>query len=161
MDEPVRHLYRRTLPGAPLVQPPGHLGVRNVDEDDDPMLARLMERAYAGTVDEHLGGNNDGAVEIVQWRATGADPASSVLLHDDAGTVLAAALVSTLDATSSLLAYVITDPDHKRTGLATIAVSSALVELTIADRRIVIAAVTEGNEPSERLMNRFGFTRVN
>lgn len=160
MTEPARHLYRRLLPGAPIVQPPPEILVRNVADDDDPALARLMERAYAGTVDEHLDDNDDGDVEIAQWRTNGADPTTSVVLHDHAGAPLAAALVSTLDDTTALLAYVITDPDHKRGGLATVAVSSALVELTVADRRVVIAAVTEGNEPSQRLMARFGFERL-
>ena len=53
-----RTVYRRA-PG--LVPDPPH-NLRPVDDQDDAALADLMERAYAGTMDEHLGGNSDGAV---------------------------------------------------------------------------------------------------
>lgn len=55
-----RTLYRRA-PG-PVPDLPQNL--RTINDEDDAALADLMERAYAGTIDEQLGGNSDGAVEI-------------------------------------------------------------------------------------------------
>ena len=53
-----------------------------------------MERAYAGTVGEQLGGNSDGAVEIANWRDEQALPASSVAVVDIDDNVVAASMCS-------------------------------------------------------------------
>jgi hypothetical protein len=82
--------------------PPHNL--RPVDDQDDVALADLMERAYAGTMDEHLGGNSDGAVEIAGWRRSAVPRASFVALR--AGQVVAASVIS-LNSNDFWLAYVI------------------------------------------------------
>jgi hypothetical protein len=103
MSEPPRSLYRlERLVRIDRPLPDG-LRLRTVIDGDDAALAELTERAYAGTVDEQLGGNSDAAVELTDWRAAG-----------------------------------------------------PLAEVSVA----VLAGVTDGNVPSERLLGCVGFERV-
>lgn len=136
------------------------VSLRNVEDADDAALGQLMEAAYAGTIDEDLGENSDGLVEIQDWRANGGDPTASIVALDPAGAIVAASLITAIDDKTSLLGYVITAPERKRDGVATAVVSLSLVELAVRGTQTVIAAVTVGNTPSERLMSRFGFVSV-
>lgn len=158
-----RSLYVRD-PGGPAVDRPLPSGytLRPVAADDDQALGRLMERAYAGTIDEDLGDNNDGAVEIADWRATGAVPAASVVALEAEGSLRSASLVSHGENDDTLwIGYVISDPGTKRVGLATAVVAASLTALHASDAHAVVSAgVTDGNVPSEKLLARLGFRRV-
>jgi GNAT superfamily N-acetyltransferase len=142
-------VYRRA-PG--LVPDPPH-NLRPVDDQDDAALADLMERAYAGTMDEHLGGNSAGAVEIAGWRRNAVPRASFVVLR--ARQVVAASLIS-LNSNDFWLAYVITRPELKGHGLGTEVVAASLRTLDAP----VFGDVPDGNTPSERLLTTLGFTPV-
>lgn len=124
--------------------------LRQVRDEDDAELATLMERAYAGTVDEHLGGN-DGAVEIAGWRPHGVPEASFAAVAGD--RLVAASLISR-HQDEFWLSYVITDPEWKGRGLGTAVVAASLRALNAPVR----AGVTDGNTPSERLLATLGFT---
>lgn len=143
-----RTLYRRA-PG-PVPDLPQNL--RTVNDEDDAALADLMERAYAGTIDEQLGGNSDGAVEIASWRPT-AVPYASFVVDED--RLVAASLISR-HGNDFWLGYVITHPEWKGRGLGTAVVAASLRALDAP----VLAAVTDGNTPSERLLTTLGFTPV-
>jgi hypothetical protein len=144
-----RTLYRRAP--APLPDLP-HISTRPVNEEDDAALANLMERAYAGTIDEQLGGNSDGAVEIAAWWPASVPDASFVVQESG---IVAASLISRHD-NDFWLGYVITHPDRKARGLGTAVVAASLRALDAP----VLAAVTDGNTPSERLLATLGFTPV-
>jgi RimJ/RimL family protein N-acetyltransferase len=143
-----RSVYRRA-PG-PVPDLPENL--RTIGDEDDAALADLMERAYAGTVDEHLGGNSDGAVEIAGWRPNAVPHASFVVLRD---RIVAASLISS-QGDDFWLGYVITHPGWKGRGLGTAVVAASLRALDAP----VFAGVTDGNTPSERLLAALGFTPV-
>jgi GNAT superfamily N-acetyltransferase len=145
-----RTTYRRAT--SPVPGTPQHAS-RPIDDQDDAALADLMERAYAGTIDEHLGGNSDGAVEIADWRRNAVPPASFVALRE--GRIVAASLIS-LNTNDFWLAYVITHPEWKGRGLGTAVVAASLRALDAP----VLAGVTDGNTPSERLLTTLGFTPV-
>lgn len=143
-----RTVYRRAPGPVPVLgQNP-----RLVDDEDDAALADLMERAYAGTIDEHLGGNSDGAVEIADWRPDAVPHASFVAEED---RIVAASLISK-NGNDFWLAYVITHPEWKGRGLGTAVVAASLRALDAP----VLAGCTDGNTPSERLLATLGFTPV-
>ncbi|WP_086665602.1 GNAT family N-acetyltransferase [Lentzea kentuckyensis] len=143
-----RTLYRR----APGPVPDLPQNVRTINDEDDAALADLMERAYAGTIDEQLGGNSDGAVEIANWRPNAVPDASFVVCEDQ---LVAASLISRHD-NDFWLGYVITHPEWKGRGFGTAVVAASLRALDAP----VLAAVTDGNTPSERLLTSLGFTPV-
>ncbi|MFC0543156.1 GNAT family N-acetyltransferase [Kutzneria chonburiensis] len=130
--------------------------VRPLADHDDAALGRLMERAYAGTIDDDLGDNNDGAVEIATWRGRGAIPAASfVAVIDD--QPVSASLVTAGANDTAWISYVITDPGWKGRGLGTAVVAASLTAL--ADTP-VLAGITDGNTPSEKLFATLGFVRT-
>ena len=112
---------------------------------------------YAGTIDEDLGDNSDGAVEITDWRAHGAIASASFVAVDAADRPVAASLVTGAANGSVWIGYVFTDPGWKGQGLGT-AVVAASLEI-IAESQ-VFAGVTDGNTPSERLLTSLGFVRT-
>lgn len=143
-----RTVYRREPGPVPVLGQ----NIRLVNNEDDAALADLMERAYAGTIDEHLGGNSDGAVEIAGWRPSAVPDASFVACEDG---IVAASLISR-NGNDFWLAYVITHPAWQCRGLGTTVVAASLRALDAP----VLAGVTDGNTPSERLLTALGFTPV-
>ncbi len=153
----VYRLARRTIVHRPL---PDGFRLRTVTDGDDGALATLMERAYAGTIDEQLGGNSDGAIEMAEWRAETPLAEISVVVVDAADLVVAASLCSgSLDG-EVWIAYVITDPAWKGQGLGTAVVVESVRLLGERADIDVFAGVTDGNVPSERLLATAGFERV-
>lgn len=151
-----RSKYERPLRTLPEMEP--HPNVRPVTSTDDARLGGLMERAYRGTVDEDLGDNDDGAVEIADWRASGAVAAASFVAVDNENEPVSASLVSRDRNGSLWIGYVITDPAVQGQGLATAVVAASLTALRADNPEgHVYAAVTDGNTPSERLLARMGF----
>jgi GNAT superfamily N-acetyltransferase len=158
VSDPLRNIYQ-CEPGPRSTARPLADGVvlRSLDDNDNDALGRLMERAYAGTIDEYLGGNSDGAVEIAGWRAYGAVLSASFVAVVDDGQPVAASLVAKGTDGSFWIAYVITDPGWKGRGLGTAVVAASLGAL---DGTVVSAGVTNGNTPSERLLTSLGFVRA-
>ena len=116
-----------------------------------------MERAYAGTIDEDLGDNSDGVVEIAGWRTTGAIAAASFVVVDGDGRPVSASLATQGPDGRVWIGYVFTDPAWKGRGLGAAAIATSLGAL--AGQR-VFAGVTDGNTPSERLLGSLGFVRA-
>jgi L-amino acid N-acyltransferase YncA len=139
---------------------PDGVRLRTIGDSDDGVLASLMEHAYAGTVDEQLGGNSDGAVEVAEWRAGSAMPEISVAAIDEVDTVVAASMCSGSWDGEVWIAYVVTEPTWKGRGLGTAAVAESIRRIRRRSSVTVLAAVTDGNVPSERLMASIGFERV-
>ena len=160
MDEFVRHDYVLALDGElPVAAVPAELTVRVLHTVDDDSLAVLMEAAYAGTIDEQLGGNADGAVEIANWRQFVADAPASRVAADGDGRLVGACLVGRWDG-SVFVAYVVTDPAWKGRGVGAAVLAASLGALRDAAEEVVGATITEGNEASERLFAAFGFRRA-
>jgi GNAT superfamily N-acetyltransferase len=139
---------------------PDGLRLRTVTDGDDNALAELMERAYAGTVDEQLGGNSDGGVEVADWRAAAALGEVSVAVVDADDTVVAASMCSGSWDREVWISYVITEPAWKGRGLATAAVTESVRQIRERCAADILAGVTNGNVPSERLLATVGFVRV-
>jgi len=59
-----------------------------------------------------------------------------------------------------LIAYVMTDPAHKRAGLGRALVEAAITSLNGAGHEHVVLWITEGNTPSERLFESVGVVRL-
>jgi hypothetical protein len=160
MSEPPRSLYRLArAAGVPVGLPDG-LHLRALTGGDDAALAQLMERAYAGTIDEQLGGNSDGAIEVADWRSAAALDEVSVAVVDSDDTVLAASMCSGAQDREVWIAYVITEPAWKGRGLATAAVTESVRRIRERTDVEVRAGVTDGNVPSERLLATVGFERI-
>ena len=160
VSEPPRSLYRlERVPSVDRPLPAG-LHTRTVADGDDAALAKLMERAYSGTVDEQLGGNSDGAVELADWRGAGACAGVSVVVVDAAGSVVSASMCSGNWDRELWISYVITEPGWKGRGLGTAAVADSVRQIRERSDVEVLAGVTDGNVPSERLLGSVGFKRV-
>jgi GNAT superfamily N-acetyltransferase len=109
-----------------------------------------MELAYAGTVDDDLGGNSDGAVEVAGWRAAGALAEVSVAVVDTHDKLLAASMCSGSWDREVWISYVITEPAWKGQGLGAAAVAESIRLVRERSGVDVFAEVTDGNVPSER-----------
>ena len=160
MSEPLRSLYRLTRVASIDRPLPDGLHLRTVTDGDDSALAGLMERAYAGTIDEQLGDNSDGAIEVADWRAAGALAEVSVAVVNADDTVVSASMCSGSWDREVWISYVITEPTWKGRGLATAAVAESVRRIRERSEVDVLAGVTDGNVPSERLLGTGGFKRV-
>jgi GNAT superfamily N-acetyltransferase len=160
MSESLRSLYRLERVASFDRSLPDGLHLRTVTDSDDAALAGLMERAYAGTIDEQLGGNSDGAVEVAEWRAAGALAEVSVAVVNADDTVVSASMCSGRWDREVWISYVITEPTWKGRGLATAAVAEAVRRIRERSEVVVLAGVTDGNVPSERLLGTGGFKRI-
>ncbi len=160
MDAPPRSLFRLSS-----IDPPGvdtaesRVEFRAVHSGDTTALGRLMERAYVGTIDEDLGDNTDGVVEVQDWLGSGGRPECSCVVISGA-RLLAACLISLAPSGKWWVGYVFTDPEVKARGLGTAVTAQALDRVRAAGAQEIWAGVTDGNAPSERLLRRLGFVRV-
>lgn len=160
MDGPPRSLYAWTFADAVPVAPTvAGIEIRRVLDDDDGALGRLMERAYAGTIDENLGDDSDGEVEIRDWRDSGGRTDESAVAVRD-GAAVSACLITLGASGNWWVAYVFSDPATKALGVGASVVAAAVQRVRAAGAADVRAEVTDGNVPSERLMRRFGFVRM-
>jgi GNAT superfamily N-acetyltransferase len=160
VTDPPRSLYRLERDMMVERALPSGLLVRTVSDRDDAALGELMERAYAGTIDEQLGDNSDGAIEVAAWRDEPALVEASVVIVESDDTVLAASLCSGSWDREVWIAYVITEPPWKGHGLGTVAVAESVRRIRGCSNVEILAAVTDGNTPSERLLTSIGFERV-
>jgi RimJ/RimL family protein N-acetyltransferase len=122
-------------------------------------LATLMLDAYQGTIDYDDETFEDAIEEVQNYFNN--HPIlnhSAILIRND--DCIAACLISYLEKQKApLIAYIMTKRESKRTGLARALLDSVLVNLEVAGFTRVLAVITEGNVPSERLFNRCGFKR--
>lgn len=160
MSQPLRSLFRWKVDDRPgLGKGQVDLLLREVEDGDDAELGMLMEQAYAGTIDDDLGDNSDGLIEIQEWRREGGVPeCSTVAVRDD--HCVAACLVTRAPSGNWWIGYVYTDPAVKSRGIATFITARSLDLVRAAGALEVRAGVTDGNEPSERLLRRIGFVRI-
>ena len=157
MDDPPRSVYVLDMHDAPTAGSgtvtttvePGHVAA----------LGALMERAYSGTIDDDLGDNSDGEIEVQGWLDSDGRPDVSRLVVDD-DRALSACLISLAPSGTWWVGYVFTDPSAKARGLGAAVVASALRDVWAAGGRSVRADVTDGNTPSEKLLLRLGFRRI-
>ncbi len=160
MTEPARSVYRLARSATIDRRLPSDVRLRTITDADDRALATLMERAYAGTVDEQLGGNSDGAVEMAEWRAATPLVEVSVVAVDADDQAVSASLCSGARDGEVWISYVITDPAWKGQGLGTAVVAESVRLLRDRGALDVLAGVTDGNVPSERLLAAVGFEHV-
>ena len=154
-----RHQYERNLELAlPLARETPGIAFRTVVHDDGPGLATLMLDAYRGTIDDE-GETIDAAVREVH-RFFAGRPLLLASFVARAGESLVGACLVTLIADVPLVAYVMTASGWKRQGIGAALVQRSLDALAGSGHAVVRAAITEGNEPSERMCRRAGFRRI-
>lgn len=160
-----RHTYSLALPLPPAVlhtqHPPGGV-LRNPLVEEVEALAELMLDAYQDTIDYDGEGTDEALIEVNKWFAESPRLDCS-WVYASGDIFLAASLVSDAPGGSHqppLLAYIMTRSTWKGRGLGAYVVRQSLLSLQDAGVGQVRAVVTEGNTPSEHIMQRFGFQRV-
>jgi GNAT superfamily N-acetyltransferase len=133
---------------------------RNVTDEDADLLGRLMLAAYRGTVD-YEGETLDETISEVGGTLSGKyGPllAEASFLIEENGVALSASLVTWWEEMDSpLLAFSMTHPSAKRTGMATLLLKltiNALLEMRYEELSLV---VTESNRPARSLYEKLGF----
>jgi RimJ/RimL family protein N-acetyltransferase len=143
---------------------PETLTIVSLTHTDTTSLAQLMLDAYRGTVDDAGETLADALHEVHGfWAGTaGVTPWAEVCTGVMAGDALVAACVvgEWQSRQVPLIAYVLTHPAWQRRGLASALVGRALQHLWQHQRWPVYAVITAGNLPSERMMMRVGFERL-
>jgi len=113
-----------------------------------------MLDAYVGTIDYQGETLAEAIDEVDDWLG-----GSPMLAHSYGavvgGRLVSAVLVMTLDDVP-FVAYVMTDPDHKETGLGRAVVEAALSSLRESSHERVVLYITKGNAASERLFATVG-----
>jgi len=157
-----------TLPPAVSVPPvslPDSGVLRPVRPDDEPLLARLHERAYRNHLDRYLaiedldpGRDADRGVRDYfagRWGEL-LSPGSSVLLLD--GRIVAA-VIAVRRAAHVLIIDVMAEPALQGKGLGRAALAGTLRALRDRGETAIVLNVTEGNERALRLYSGLGFVR--
>jgi ribosomal protein S18 acetylase RimI-like enzyme len=133
-------------------------GARRPRTDDLLGLATLMFAAYQGTVD-YTGESADAAAEEVQKTFAGGYgiylPQHSYVVERNSALV-AASLVTRLDDTP-LLAFAMTAPSWKRTGLARATIGNVMLDLHEAGETQLALVVNSRNQPALDLYLSLGF----
>jgi GNAT superfamily N-acetyltransferase len=157
---PRRSVYRLTVGSfsSPSLPVPVGCTIRPATIDDTETLGRLMECAYEGTIDDSLGDNTDGVVEVHSWLDEGGDPTASNIAVDTNGQLRAAALMTSGE--QWWVSYVITRPDSKGSGLGRAVTLSSIAAAAERGAVEIFAGVTDGNVASTRLLRSAGFERI-
>ncbi|MHC4992896.1 MAG: GNAT family N-acetyltransferase [Planctomycetota bacterium] len=139
-------------------QAPSAVPWRRVRNDDAEALARLMLAAYRGTIDDEGGMIDDARGEVARLLdgAYGELLPSCSIVTEEGDSLTSACLVTVYEG-APFVAFSMTDPAHKRHGLARACLQlaiNALVQRGDASLRLM---VTRGNEPAERLYELLGF----
>lgn len=137
--------------------------VRPLVAEDAKALARLMFDAYRGTIDDTGEPFEAAEAEVARtfagdygamvWSASFVVTASPVL-------PLASASVVTLWRDAPLLAFSMSAPQSKGSGLAGKLIMASVSALRTQGQKRLVLVVTRGNEPAERLYERLGFREV-
>jgi ribosomal protein S18 acetylase RimI-like enzyme len=155
-------------PAAPVPSVPVLPGgdVRPVRPADEPVLARLHERAYQDHLDRYLALESldpvhDADRQLREYFAGRwgelLSPGSVIVTLDGR---LVAAVIAVQRAAHVLILDVMTDPDLQGRGLGRVALASAVRALRGRSDSAIVLNVTEGNEPAVRLYSHLGFVRT-
>jgi len=146
---------------------PSPLGsLRPATPGDEPLLARLHERAYRDHLDRYLSleeidPTRDADRQLRDYFSGRygelLSPGSTVVSVD--GRVVAAAL-AVRRAAQALIIDVMTDPALQGKGLGRTALVGSLRALRDQGEAAIVLNVTEGNERAVRLYSRLGFIRT-
>jgi len=149
---------------ASIASPPG-ARVRPIVPADEPVLARLHERAYENHLDrylalEDLDPTHDADRQLREY-FTGRygevlSPGSCLVTADD---TVAAAVIATKRAQQALIIDVMSDPAYEGRGFARLALTEAVHRLRERGETKIVLNVTEGNDRALRLYSRLGFVR--
>ena len=133
------------------------VNVRQTVPEDDPALAALLARAYAGTADDDP--DEDYVQELRDWRAVdhADDEASFVAIE---GRVPVSCCLIGFDFGAAFVYELATDPHHARRGLAWDLLRRSIDVLGSRGIEALWAWITDGNTASERLHARVGFQPV-
>ena len=151
---------------VPLVSVPAGAQVRSVRPADEPLLARLHERAYEHHLDRYLSLEaldpvHDADRQVRHYFAGRwgelLSPGSSVVTLD--GRIVAATIAVRRTA-HVLIVDVMSDPAHQGKGLGRAALASAVRALRDRGESAIVLNVTEGNDRALRLYARLGFVRT-
>jgi len=133
--------------------------VRNPCEQDVDTLATLVLEGYRGTPDdegEDLAQARDFVTSILTSEAL---REASWVAIDPHGVAVAAVAIQRWRG-QPLVAFVVTHPNHQRGRLARSLTQRAMNALAANQEETLIAFITEGNTPSERLFTGLGFRRL-
>jgi ribosomal protein S18 acetylase RimI-like enzyme len=145
---------------APLSQRTRHLvaGLRSPCEADVPRLAELMYAAFRGTTDDR-GESMDDAAEEVRKTFSGEygafEPGCSRVI-EVGGQILSATLITRWQA-GPFVAFSMTAPGLKRTGLARTCLLDAMQVLFERGEHEIRLIVTWSNLPARNLYGQLGF----
>lgn len=134
------------------------LVARNPRLDDLEPLGRLALEAYRGTTDDE-GEDLTQAIEFVGSALKVALIGASWVAADSEGRMSSAILVQEWQQ-MPLVTFVATHPEHKGRGLARALTQRAIFALATSGEPALVAFITQGNTPSERLFTSLGFRRV-
>lgn len=163
-----RHIYSLTGLDGRWVErlPLDTLAVRTLAPADADALAHLMQRAYAGTIDDEVGVIEDARLDVAhffggEW---GTPIPEACVGHEHDGELVAACLLCDwsehrAEVAGPLVAFVVVAPGFKGRGIGTRIANAALHRLAALKRGRVHAVITEGNLPSERVFAALGFKR--
>ena len=132
--------------------------VRPVEAKDTHPLAELILAAYRGTVDDEGEGPPEALAAIQGFFEE--DPGPPILscsyVIDRNGTLFSACLIS-LWKQNPIITAIMTHPEHKRQGLGLRVLLTCLHALQHQQYSSVLAFITNGNLPSEKLFAHIGF----
>lgn len=139
------------------IEPRG--GMRAVTHDDIPALAQLMLDAYRGAIDDE-GETLADALAYVRGTFAGEqsgrmlEPCSFVI--EEQGMPLGAILVTEWEG-APLVANVMTAPQARNQGMATVLLRQAMNALLAHGYTELYLFVTEGNSPAQHVYQALGF----
>jgi RimJ/RimL family protein N-acetyltransferase len=160
MAEVPRHQYvveLSRLEGAdPVLEDP--VTLRRPTHGDHEDLAELMLEAYRGTIDYDGEDLVAAREEVDAYLRT--SPLLEVSCLASLGAETVGAVLVTLWRDEPLIGYVMTRPEHKNRGLATLMLRTTLRALADEGWARANAFITEGNVPSEALFFGVGAHRA-
>ncbi len=128
--------------------------IRRLEPTDKNELAGLMLNAYVDTIDYEGESLSEALDAVNDWLDD-----SPMIAHSYGALVeeqlVSAVLMMTVDNTP-FIAFIMTDPNHKRTGLGRAVVQYAIGSLRDSRHQCVVLYITEGNTGSERLFEAEG-----
>ncbi len=161
---PTRSTYRLSLHNYRPPHLPAYvdlLDIRRAQAEDAEELARLMLDAYVGAIDYANETLDDARKEMGEYLAGGyGEPLLDHSWVCAAPDTLAGACLMADWQGAPLVAFVMTRARWKSLGIAQALLQCSLVSLMNGGYTQVIAFITNGNTPSERLFARAGFSRV-
>lgn len=133
------------------------IDVREPTEADRPALAALMLDAYRGTIDDEGEGEEEALSAIDFYLGACRREWSRVVERDD--QLIAMCFVIDVEGVWYIDPIAVA-ASNKARGLGAELVLAVLTLLRESGISEVGAVITDGNEPSERLFSRRGFTRI-